>query len=275
MNYLGRFLVEQGCISEAQLEDGLCFQREHNRRIGEMAVDKGLLSREAVRAICRAQREDVGLFGDIAVREHRLSRRTLDELLFFQKVHHTYLGEALLLRGHISQEQYQRLLGRHYVLRDESLVSLRYLNEFFSENRVLDSLVRACARAVRRFAAEPLEVAEVGLPFDSARFPDRALVSGKVSGGRSLAAVVALSGTLVSRLEACLAGSEIRGLKGFFTSMGHYFSELLREDGLLLTGERIRLSRDIKADAADCAFVRLAAPSGEAGVVLWLPEAGT
>jgi hypothetical protein len=274
MNYLGRFLVEQGRITEAQLEDGLRFQRERNQCIGQMAVERGLLSPEAVRAICRAQREDAGLFGDIAVREWRLSRRSLDELLFFQKVHHTYLGEALLLCGHIGQDQYQQLLGRHYALRDEGLVSLRYLNEFFCENKVLDNLVQALVRAVRRFADEPLTVAGIGTPFAVARYPVRALVEGKIDGGRPLAAVAGLSQALADRLEAGLARGELQGLKGYFKAVGHYFGDLLREDSLLLSGERIRLSRDIQADPRDCAFVRLSAPSGEAGLVLWLSEAG-
>lgn len=274
MNYLGRFLVEQGHITEAQLEDGLRFQQERNQRIGQLAVERGLLRPEAVRAICRAQRVDAGLFGDIAVRERRLSRRSLDELLFFQKVHHTYLGEALLLRGHITQDHYQQLLGRHYALRDKRLVSLRYLNEFFCEHTVLDNLVQALVRAVRRCADEPLEVTGVGAPFAADHHPVRALVEGKTGSGRPMAAVIGLSQTLADRLEAGLDRSEIQGRKGFFKAVAHYFGDLLRGDGLRLSGERIRLSRDIQADPEECAFVRLTAPSGEAGVVLWLPEAG-
>jgi len=274
MHYLGRFLVEQGCITEAQLEDGLRFQREHNRRIGQMAVERGLLSPDSVRTICRQQREDAGLFGDIAVRQRHLSRRSLDELLFFQKVQHTYLGEALLLCGHLSQDQYQTLLGRSYRLRDEGRVSLRYLNEFFCENKVLDSLVQALSRAVRRFADEPLDVDGVGVPLAMDRFPVRALVTGKTGAGRPLSAVAGLSEALAVRVEQGLSRGGLQGPKGFFKAVAHYFSGLLRENGLLLVGERLRLSRDLAADPADCVFVRLTAPSGEAGVALWLPEVG-
>ena len=110
MSFLGRFLVEQGAITEGQLEDGLRFQHEHNRRIGEVAVDRGVLTPEQVLAIREKQQDDSRLFGDIAVTERRLSRRSLDDLLFFQKVQHTYLGEALLVLGHISRDQYQRLM---------------------------------------------------------------------------------------------------------------------------------------------------------------------
>ncbi len=274
MHYLGRFLVEQGCITEAQLDDGLRFQREHNQRIGQVAVDRGVLSPDAVRTICRQQREDAGLFGEIAVRQRRLSRRAVDELLFFQKVHHTYLGEALLQCGHISQDQYQALLGRYYTLRDEGRVSLRYLNEFFCENKVLDSLVQALSRAVRRFADEPLDIDGVGVALAMDRFPVRALITGKTGANRPLSAVAGLSEALAVRVGQGLSRGELQGPKGFFKAITHYFSDLLRENGLLLVGERLRLSRDLAADPADCAFVRLTAPSGEAGVALWLPEVG-
>jgi len=274
MHYLGRFLVEQGCITEAQLDDGLRFQREHNQRIGQVAVDRGVLSPDAVRTICRQQREDAGLFGEIAVRQHRLSRRAVDALLFFQKVHHTYLGEALLQCGHISQDQYQALLGRSYTLRDEGRVSLRYLNEFFCENKVLDSLVQALSRAVRRFADEPLDIDGVGVALAMDRFPVRALITGKTGANRPLSAVAGLSESLAVRVGQGLSRGELQGPKGFFKAITHYFSDLLRENGLLLVGERLHLSRDLAADPADCAFVRLTAPSGEAGVALWLPEVG-
>ena len=36
--FFGQFLLERGVISQEALEDALVFQRESNRRIGEMAV---------------------------------------------------------------------------------------------------------------------------------------------------------------------------------------------------------------------------------------------
>lgn len=274
MHYLGQFLVEQGVITPEQLTDGLRFQGEHNRRIGEVAVDKGMLTPEAVRAICRAQRADAGLFGDIAVRERRLTRRALDELLFFQKVQHTYLGEALLQLGHIDQEQYRRLLERYWALREAGQVSLRYLHDFFAENRLLDSLVTALSLAVRRFAGEQLTVSGIGVAFDPAIFPIRGLFSGQVLGDRPFTALAGLSDGLAARLETALAGAEVKGFKGFFTAVSHYVRDLSREEGLLVTGERLRLGGMIEAPIAERIHVRLAAPSGGAGLVLWLAEVG-
>ena len=136
--------MEQGCITEVQLEDGLRFQREHNWCIGQMAVERGLLSPDSVRTICRQQREDARLFGDIAVRQRHLTRQSVDELLFFQKVHHTYLGEALLLCGHLSQDQYQTLLGRFYTLRDEGRSVCAISTSFFAKTRCSTAWSRPC-----------------------------------------------------------------------------------------------------------------------------------
>ena len=274
MSYLGKFLVEQGAITEAQLEDGLNFQRESNHRIGQMAVDKGLLTPEAVQEICQTQRDDAGLFGDIAVRERRLTRRSLDDLLFLQKVHYTYLGEALLVRGHITEDQYRLLLGRHYALLDNQRVSLRYLNEFFAENRFLDILVLAMGRAVRRFVSGPMTINGVGIPFAPEAFPARALVEGVVLGNRRLAANLCLSAQLADALASDTRDSEIPYLEVFFNAVIHFFKDLLRDEGFLLADERVCLGSSGAITPEECTFVRCQCPLGEVGIVLWLAEGG-
>lgn len=266
MSYLGAFLLEQGVITQEQLEDGLCFQRAHNWRLGQLAVERGLLPAEAVEDICRAQRDCACLFGEMAVRRGSLTRRDLDEALFFQKVEHTYLGEALLLLGHITPEQYTRLLGRYYELRDRQRVSPRYLHEFFSENRVLDCLVKALCRALERLAGQALTVSRVGLPFALDTFPSRARFEGMLSSGRALAAVVGLSGELAARFDGA-AGSE-----AFFTVTGRFFRDLLEETGLALAGERVLPGGGLDRDDRDCVFVLGQTPCGQAGLALWLAE---
>ena len=273
MSFLGRFLVEQGAITEAQLEDGLRYQQENNRRIGEVAVERGLLLPEQVRAICERQADDPRLFGTIAVEGRHMSRRDLDDLLFFQKVHHTYLGEALLLLGHITRGQYQQLMGRYWPLREEGRVSLRYLQDFFSENRVAETLFAALARGVRRFAGEDLAVTSLGVPDATAGFPRRALLTGTVLDGRRMAAAVGLSELLADKISRGLSEAAGPGGTGeLFGTVLRFFGDMLRDAGMPLGQGRAALNDDGNLGGPETLGIRGAAPSGEVGLVFWLEE---
>jgi len=273
MSFLGRFLVEQGAITEAQLADGLRHQQETNRRIGEVAVDRGVLTPGQVHAICQRQVADPRLFGDIAVDGRHLSRRDLDGLLFFQKVQHTYLGEALLVLGHISSDQYQQLMGRYWPLRDEGRVSLRYLQDFFAENKVVETLFAALAREVRRFAGEELAVTGLGVADAVSDFPRRALLTGTVLDGRRLAAAIGLSEALAGRIAHGLAESAgATGPAGIFDTVLRFFGDMLRDGGLRLEHGRVAPDADGSLGGRETLGIRGAAPSGGAGMVFWLEE---
>ena len=268
MSFLGRFLVEQGAITEAQLEDGLRYQREKNRRIGEVAVERGMLSPDQVEIIRDRQDDDPRLFGDIAVGERHLSRRSLDDLLFFQKIQHTYLGEALLLLGHIDRHQYQELMGRHYALRDKSRVSLRYLQEYFAENRVAECLFAAVTRTVRRTTGEEAAITGFGSASQSSAYPENAVVEGTILGGRRYAAGLGLSRPLADRL----AGSAGAGLAAFYDMILRYFGDMLRDVSLLLESGRVVAGALPGEGCGDCLGIRARTPSGEFGLTFWLEE---
>lgn len=270
MSFLGRFLVEQGAITEAQLEDGLRYQREKNRRIGEVAMDRGVLTPDQVEVIRGRQDDDPRLFGDIAVGERHLTRRSLDDLLFFQKIQHTYLGEALLVRGHIDRPRYQELMGRHYALRDKGRVSLRYLQEFFAENRVAECLFAALTRAVRRAGGEEAAITSLGSDFAPADYPVIALYEGTVLGGRRFSAAVGFTRPLADRLTA--AGTP-GSLHAFYETVLRYFRDMLRDLSLLLESGRITAGALPSAGCEDCLTVRAQTPTGGLVLVFWLEEA--
>ena len=276
MSFLGRFLVEQGAITEAQLADGLRYQREKNRRIGEVAVDRGMLDPEQVAVIRGRQDDDPRLFGDIAVGERHLSRRNLDDLLFLQKIQHTYLGEALLLLGHIDRRQYQELMGRHYALRDKGRVSLRYLQEFFAENKVAECLFAAVARAVHRTIGEEAAVTGLGSAFVPTAYPENAVVEGTVLGGRRFAASLGLSRPLADGLAAGPdKPGRPAGLPGFYDMILRYFGDMLRDAGLLLESGRVSAGVLSPEGCEDCLVVRVQTPTGELGLTFWLEEGTT
>ena len=273
MSFLGRFLVEQGTITEAQLEDGLRLQREKNRRIGEVAVERGVLSPDQVNVIRGRQDDDSRLFGDIAVGEHHLSRRSLDDLLFIQKIQHTYLGEALLLLGHIDRQQYQELMGRHYALRDKSRVSLRYLQEYFAENRVAECLFAAVTRAVRRATGEEAVITGFGSASRPSAYPENTVIEGTILGGRRYAACLGLSRPLAGRLAGSAEATGGRaGLAALYDRVLHYFGDMLRDVPLLLESGRVLAGTLPGEGCGDCLAIRAQTPSGEFGLTFWLEE---
>ncbi|KHK02059.1 hypothetical protein [Desulfovibrio sp. TomC] len=274
MSFLGRFLVEQGAITEAQLEDGLRYQREKNRRIGEVAVERGVLSPDQVDVIRGRQDGDPRLFGDIAVGERHLSRRSLDDLLFIQKIQHTYLGEALLLLGHIPRSQYQELMGRHYALRDKSRVSLRYLQEYFAENRVVECLYAAIIRIVRRAIGEEAAITGFGSASRPAAYPEAAVIEGTILGGRRFAACLGLSRPLAARLADRVESADGRtGLAAWYDMVLRSFGDMLRDGSLLLETGRVTAGGLPQEGCEDCLDIRIETPSGEFGLTFWLEEA--
>ncbi|WP_428562069.1 MAG: hypothetical protein ACP59X_20440 [Solidesulfovibrio sp. DCME] len=266
MSFLGRFLVEQGAVSQAQLEEGLRYQGENNRRIGEVAMDRGVLTAEQVLAIRDRQQEDHRLFGDIAVGDRRMSRRTLDELLFFQKVHHVYLGEALLLLGHLDRDRYRELMGRYGVLREQGRVELRYLQEYFAENRVAELFFTALSRAVGRLSGQALQPAGIGQVFDWPRGRETAVITGRVLGCRELAAAVGLDAALAARLAGEPGGADV------FETTLRYFGDMLPDAGLRLAEARLDRPGRFGHPPEQCLFVRGLTPHGEAAVVFRMGE---
>lgn len=256
-------------MTEAQLEEGLRFQAEHNRRIGEVAVQRGLLTPDQVRVIRDRQQGDPRLFGDIAVGARQLSRRVLDDLLFFQKVHHTYLGEALLVLGHISHEAYQRLLGQYYAMKGEGQVNLRYLQDFFAENKIVEIVFEAFVRLVLRCAGEEAQVSDIGGAFAADAYPVWYRLEGTILDGRALEVHLGLSDVLAARLGA----DDAEGLDCAAGMLLRYCIEMLRDASFVLEDGTIARETWRDVGGGDCLRLRCLTPTGEAAMVLCLQDA--
>jgi hypothetical protein len=164
VNFLGRFLVQEGVISELQLAEAAALQERCNRRLGELAVYKGILSEEQAAAVLEAQRTLDAPFGEIAVRRGFLTRRDLNALLFSQKIGCRHLGECLLMLGHLSREDFAALLERYQGRQRARAVNIEYLLAGRGENAVLCLAWDAVEKAFARFAAVHLKIETVGAP---------------------------------------------------------------------------------------------------------------
>ena len=105
VQFLGQFLLSQGLIDQAQLEEALDYQEQNNLPLGALALSKGILSEKQLLLVHAAQLTSEDRFGEIAVRRGFLSRHQLDELLREQKEARILIGDALVRQGALSPDQ--------------------------------------------------------------------------------------------------------------------------------------------------------------------------
>jgi hypothetical protein len=112
VTFFGQFLLEQGLISQEQLNEAISFQRENNALLGSLALEKGLMTREQVLEVMEEQQLRSEKFGEIARRKKYLTDEQLRELLKIQGQNHVFLGEALTRRHYLSIRELNRQLNR-------------------------------------------------------------------------------------------------------------------------------------------------------------------
>jgi hypothetical protein len=103
--FFGEFLVRQGVISQAQLEEGVRYQKEHNTLLGRLAKSRGYMSPNQAGTLLREQCSGMKRFGRLARERGYLSEEQLRKLLQEQAENHIYLGEALNRLGYVGLER--------------------------------------------------------------------------------------------------------------------------------------------------------------------------
>ncbi len=168
--FLGQFLLQEGVITQEQLDLALRHQRQANRRLGELAVDRGLIEiLDAERVYAEQSFRDLP-FGELAVEMGLMSREDLDNLLFLQTVHTARLGEALLELGIIDKDRHAALLERYFQAREGHTVDLSYFTDGSVAGAVMSCLAGAVQRACRRILGAATAVVEVGVSLDPAAY---------------------------------------------------------------------------------------------------------
>ena len=94
--FFGQFLRAKGLISDEDIFNARQFQKTHNRRIGEVAVELGFISQSAVEKLLVMQEESGMQFGDLAIRTGYLSQAELDEVVEYIEMNYVFFGEALV-----------------------------------------------------------------------------------------------------------------------------------------------------------------------------------
>lgn len=113
----GRYLKAKGLVNDDDIYRARMFQKMHNRKIGEIAVERGMMDVEAVERLLVFQEESGIRFGDLSVSLGYLTQQQLDEVLEHIDSSYVYFGEALVRMGVIDHGAMMDNLGLFQRLR--------------------------------------------------------------------------------------------------------------------------------------------------------------
>jgi hypothetical protein len=173
--FFGQFLLLRGAISQTQLDEGLEYQRRINRRIGEIATAKGILSPQEVALVLEKQRNWDLPFGEIAERLSLITPKQRRTLVVEQGRSSIHLGEALLVLGHLSTEQYARLLPAYG---ENEVLSRRAIDRFLEDKPVARIVLATLMDAFQRCSGQPMKIESTG----PGQGPDQEGISFSVDG---------------------------------------------------------------------------------------------
>ena len=95
-----RYLVDQGLLSEEDVERLEAGSRERGMRLGQLLLKDRALSLKQVLTVLERQEDEPGrLFGELAVDEGLLSREQLEQALVRQRISRPHPAEVILEMG--------------------------------------------------------------------------------------------------------------------------------------------------------------------------------
>jgi hypothetical protein len=268
--FFGQFLLERGVITNEALEDALAFQRESNRRIGEMAMEKSYLTPEQVDRIFAEQQVRDEPFGVIALQMRYLSRKQLDDLLFTQTIYSTHLGEAMLMRGHITSEQFVEYLKQYNEMTKVREAELDSLLQGLPDQIVFQAAVKALDGAFTRFVGKHARIGRLRpAPPVIANCSAYALEAPLLDNGRILCLVgladevaLIIAERLSQTLDSCDAPLQNPAVhcQEFFNIMARYFGQALEDVGFVLSAPPSAVVTSL--DAWSAPVVEMVTPAG-------------
>jgi hypothetical protein len=161
--FFGQFLIRRGVITPAQLAAGLEYQQRINRSLGTIAVEKNYLGVSEVGRILEQQRSWDLPFGEIGERLSLLTSRQHRLLVKEQQRSFIYLGEALLVLGHLTAEQYAELLP---VFRSSEEAVLREIECTLADKPAVKVVLATLMDIFGRCTGQPLKIESCGTSAD-------------------------------------------------------------------------------------------------------------
>ncbi len=270
LNFFGHYLLDKNIITGDQLAEAIAFQEESNRRIGDIAQERGYLSKDQTVFIFDEQKRVDRPFGAIALEHRLLTRGQLDDLLFAQTVFSTHLGEALLMKGYITPEQFSSELEFFREEQREREENLNRILRNFKEKAIYEAMIGSVCKAFMRFSGRFLKIealcSKEPRPYDL-RFEVRVQT---VEKGEVLC-ITFLSKQLAAEFHggfngqtAPCEGECVRKMLDFFAVIERYLCQSCKELGLHVSGSASTGEEQggmVLAHETDL-FVQLTTPAG-------------
>jgi hypothetical protein len=138
--FFGQFLLDQGLITQGQLDEAIALQRESNVLLGALAINKGFMTKEQIVDVMQEQHCRHGRFGELARRKNYLTDDQVQELLHAQGSNHVFLGEALTRRNYLDIRELTRQLKRFEEDIRKKEASLQIILESLDDQHVFASI---------------------------------------------------------------------------------------------------------------------------------------
>lgn len=140
---LGEILIEKAVVSRWQLKQALKTQGLTDKKVGELLIELGYASKGVIEeaiseqtvGATRIPRQTRKLLGELLVDTGRLSHKELAALLQEQQQKHVYLGDLLLQRQYLNEEELEDLLATQIIAKHNGQAVEKKLGEILLESR--------------------------------------------------------------------------------------------------------------------------------------------
>ena len=126
---IGEFIIQKLNISRSQLTKLLNMQEYLDEKIGEIALREGFINQKELDKILEFQKDNGISFGNAAIHLGLIRNSQLKYLLDIQAQEKHRIGELLVQRKIVSQEDFLKILDEFYAARKSKFTILSFMGE--------------------------------------------------------------------------------------------------------------------------------------------------
>ena len=112
MRRFGDLILEEGLVTQEQLQSAIEIQSHSRLRVGEIMLKHGVLRDHHVHQILEHQKDTTQQerFGEIALKLAIINHQQLAEAIYYQRTSKGLLGDILVELGHLKMEDCLRIV---------------------------------------------------------------------------------------------------------------------------------------------------------------------
>lgn len=112
---LANYLLTKKMVRPKDIQDALEYKQEAYMKLGVIAVNEGFMTEEQVQSVHKMQSKVDKKFGELAVEMNFLNNEGLEKLLSAQKHDYLLLGHDLINKGIISHAQFEEIINDYKI----------------------------------------------------------------------------------------------------------------------------------------------------------------